>query len=344
MEAKKTIVLPTLTKEEFLRDVYITLAKNDAPFSAFESKTGEVTDLEERIFSCSGTASAEYSASIGYDRVETYIDIEVKREKVGDQWIEKKEPVSKTRTVTDWRPYTGKINEVSVSFIKNLDVEGHFSTGYQKGYYTRTDEAVDVSDLKYSKMLAYEEEIQEAVKSELPGDRYRDLKVNIVDTDEYRSEYIIWPTYYLDIECEGEKHPMGSFADKNHKMLGGKIPNPSGRTAEIKRKKDTLDPEVNKKTVKFAAISLGAMALSVLIFLLVPYLWINIVFLLGMTGAFVYYLMTLKKAEADVSLEIKQFCDNFTEEYNKQLLEKLNSKLSELGLENATLEEITAAE
>ena len=99
---------PVLSKEEFIRKILLKFAKvEDVEPELLKVEFKEVKTVDREFFYVSGKTTCEYTCSIGYNRTENYIEMETKREKVGDTWRDVTRPVNKTRIVTDWQPYSG---------------------------------------------------------------------------------------------------------------------------------------------------------------------------------------------------------------------------------------------
>lgn len=135
-----------------------------------------------------------WSASCGYDRNETYTDYETRTTSSGRTY---KEPVTKTRTVTDWKPSSGEITgaysksslilatgkpEKMATFCESSpcakDSIKTFHTGYILGF--------GLGPFALPEKTAYEnrikqdlnKQIDKDVKRDIPGDRQRDISWN----------------------------------------------------------------------------------------------------------------------------------------------------------------------
>lgn len=69
-------ILPEHSESDFLRKVWISLAKENAPSELFSEDFGEVQKTEHEVFFESVSVEVDYQASIGYDREEPYIAYE----------------------------------------------------------------------------------------------------------------------------------------------------------------------------------------------------------------------------------------------------------------------------
>ena len=97
------------SKEEFLRKLLIELASSSkTPTDVVNAKFGEVEESVREAIVCSAHVEMDYSASIGYDRVETYWTKEKRYNSSTKQYYYV--DVEKTRTVTDWQPFSSHIS------------------------------------------------------------------------------------------------------------------------------------------------------------------------------------------------------------------------------------------
>lgn len=116
-----------ITKETFLREALIEIAKaSETPIDVVNSKFGEVRESVKEVMLCSAHVESDYTASIGYDRIEQYQSTESRRLSEGDWYtykgVRKRATYTgthtvdciKERTVTDWQPHSGHISGDSV--------------------------------------------------------------------------------------------------------------------------------------------------------------------------------------------------------------------------------------
>lgn len=105
------------TKESFVRDSLIEIySAIDAPVSIDSIEFSEVYESTYQILGQTSDYEFTYSAEIGYDRQEQYID----EERVYDKDLQKTitRNVVKTRTVTDWQPYNGSATKKGAGFTE----------------------------------------------------------------------------------------------------------------------------------------------------------------------------------------------------------------------------------
>ena len=216
------------TKEQFLRAVMIKTASDlKTPVDVVKADFGEVKESVKEVILCGGQVESDYSASIGYDREEEYRTTERKQLSAGDWYtrdgVRKRADYSggytvdviKTRTVTDWQPYSGHIGGEAVCVAMN---------GEEKYNETRLVEVI-----KSVKKENVEEKGEAAVSSyglkeakdncrhvveekiEFPGDRMKDfhsnatVQVNVLEC---------WKLPYYEVEYtyKGEKYKASDYA------------------------------------------------------------------------------------------------------------------------------------
>ena len=112
-----------LSKDQFMREVLVKLASHyDTPNDVCNASFGEITESIKEVIVCSAHVESDYSASIGYDRVEEYWDKEKKFDHNGGHYYV---DVKKTRTVTDWHPHSGHIAGDATCAAFNEDEHGY---------------------------------------------------------------------------------------------------------------------------------------------------------------------------------------------------------------------------
>ncbi len=117
----------TFDKDEFIRRVLIKItADPSTPVGISTATFGEVKMHYEEALLYSAHAELSYTASVGYDREEQYIDREKRWDaEIGTYYVN----VVKWRTVTDWSPFSGHIGGDTTCVISNdeslSDVDYH---------------------------------------------------------------------------------------------------------------------------------------------------------------------------------------------------------------------------
>lgn len=123
MENLKAVikVKAELTKEDFLRDTLIKLSNNEGtPLDILDSNFGEIEESQDEYLSVHADVDINYTCQIGNDRKEEYWD----KETYYENGVKKYREVKKTRTVTDWSPFSGsnKSEEIAIVANKNTDI------------------------------------------------------------------------------------------------------------------------------------------------------------------------------------------------------------------------------
>ena len=98
----------SFTKKDFINQVLLII-KDDtkSPDYIFDEMTlNDVNTIYVPIYFADGRADINYSRTIGYDRVEQWVETKITKYSDGTQ---KREPSYKSRTVTDWHPDSGML-------------------------------------------------------------------------------------------------------------------------------------------------------------------------------------------------------------------------------------------
>ncbi len=208
-----------IDKDQFLRNLIIQLSNSpDTPIGIAKSQFGEVKESVKEVLLCSAHVELDYSASVGYDRQETYYSGNVK----------------KTRTVTDWRPYSGHINgdEACLAYNEAYN-DGEPRSGYKEHSELRKvilsiadKDIVEKGEAQISPdgLETAKETCKFLVRSDIryPGDRHRDERchgsVNVSEVVCYKL-----PFYEVDYIYEGETYHATGFAC-NESNLKAELP------------------------------------------------------------------------------------------------------------------------
>ena len=116
----KYIIPFTVSKDEYQKGMIAWLAgENLTPTDAF-NKIGIIKSEGKYIphYYCIANFNGSYTASIGHDRVESYIAHVQQRDAKGRV---RSVPVTRTRTVTDWRPFQSQIKGTSTYLCEASD-------------------------------------------------------------------------------------------------------------------------------------------------------------------------------------------------------------------------------
>ena len=207
-----------ISKEQFMRQLLIELASNfDSPNDVCTSSFGEITETERGVIVCDAHVDTSYTASVGYDRKEEYWDKEKKRGTNGSYYYV---DVKKTRTVTDWSPYSGQTSGDAVCMAFND--EGDSDSPMQEharlvpvmqaikdeNITEGGDEKLSMDGLNRAKecCVAFVES-----KVTFPGDHVKDKRINSTSRINSISCYKV-PYYKVDFEYGGRTYKASGLA------------------------------------------------------------------------------------------------------------------------------------
>lgn len=262
-------IVPAFDENEFLRKVWITLAREDAPIEIFDQGVIQMSIEEKRILFDSISYDARWEGEIGHDRQESYIDYETYYEKIPYTDYERKynstkkqyeqvpimkyrqearqRAVTKTKTVTDWHHSNGFH---SGTHHDSVCIDGEISTSqFQRDYdpqYVRylTDAEMQkesdmvITESMYNKIQTkHDLAIESSVMHSLPGDHYRGISYSLDNYYHENTELIKIPQYEASINYKGSSYNKSAFPFGSMTLIGGKIPNSNG----LAHKKTELD-------------------------------------------------------------------------------------------------------
>ncbi len=225
-----------IEKDEFLRRAYLALSQSDeTPADILGSKFGEVIERTVDYVIADVSVTMSYSGSIGYDSEEIYYERNSKGE-----------PVKKTRTITDWKPYNGvttyestesaysgtDANLPKLKSVKNVQLESEeISTPVEV-------DGATINSIKYSAEFGCRLSIK------WPGDRKKDEHYNAKSTCD---NFIVIriPFYEMEYEYKGTKYSVCALAINEPHMA---FTNP--KTAESELVTDTDGAGYNSYTQK----------------------------------------------------------------------------------------------
>lgn len=221
-------VKPEHSKDEFLRAARIKLASNiETPIDIVKVDLGEVKESIKEIIICHAHVESNYTASIGYDRQEEYKTTESRYLHEGDWYtyrsVQKRAnnggyytvDVVKTRTVTDWQPYSGHIGG-NVTCVAMNGGEKYSESQLIDVLKTTKDESVieegeaEVSDIG---MKEVKTNCRRAIESEIvfPGDHYKDVHSDAT-TDVEKLECWKLPYYEVEYTYNWKKYKISTYA------------------------------------------------------------------------------------------------------------------------------------
>ncbi len=239
------LIIPMKVERQDLEDaVYEYLAAGDyTPDDLLESAVfSKVERLYVPSYLFNGGYEAIWTASFGYDRTETYTDYETDNNG-------KQRAVTRTRTVTDWRPVNGVatgafevfsyagsrdvpleliedpvgrdgVTRFDAAYVRGLDCEG-FSQGEGSVYAARGKDMIN-------------EVIDAGVKQHAQGDQQRDWNWNASLTGE-QSFATLLPVCHLVFDYNGKSYSIWSDGCDARQMIADEAPVDNSRKQTVHR-------------------------------------------------------------------------------------------------------------
>ncbi len=243
------------SEKEFLRQVFWELGTDkDLPKDIMKQVTfGQVRESTREIIKCSAYVKSDYSASVGYDRKEQYIEQVRKYDSNNHPYYEN---VTRERTVTDWRPFSGHAEGDAIGYGYNNNktaIEGLslFSDHRLKEVILSCKASAVV---QAEQVPVHPEGVARAksdcrIGLDYPGDHVRDKHVSDNVTVNSLECYIV-PFYEVEYTYEGKKYNANGF--------GSGAVLPLVITPSIKDKKEDLSLLADEQTKKFKIAALAS--------------------------------------------------------------------------------------
>ena len=316
-----------IPQEKFLRRVIIELGKDpDAPIDVVHASFGEVREGFREVLMCTAAVSGTVQASIGYDRQEPYTDYEKYREKIGDTYVERQRPVTKYRTVTDWRPFStqfsGKATCVAFNDAKGAEA-GSDEIRAIKTAKTENMVGGGSARLQPAALKTAISECETQVQKEqvsLPGDRFRDYRHHEESTVENVVCFQI-PYYEVTYTYEGEKYTASGYACGTLVVDAEKPPKDMDLEQEVKDR--TAATQAAANTAWW--IAFGSLAVAALACFLLKFCWLWPVSVVALVLA----VMANKKHNANV----EECSKKLTSDIGAAKVEELKKALAAHGYE-----------
>ena len=345
-------LLPIESKESFLRKTLIKFARKQNVAPKLLESNFVVEEFEKEFFVFLGEVECDFTCSIGYNRTENYVEIERKQKLIkqpdgNSKWEWVNEPVNKTRTVTDWQPYSGSKNGKCFVAIKTngeSDEECWNLIKYLVGESKEYDEEIELENeivAKGKEALARDFSIK--TKIGLPGDTRKDFssneKVEVLEVRKYKV-----PFYRVKYSYKGKEKSFehNALVDKFSITLYKE------ETEELKYK--PLDTQKiakeDKRVKKFALLS----KISWIAFIISALLWTMIPFgfLISIITIVIAIVISIKKSNTyqNIKFELdkqeKKKNDNILNEKHKLVYGVLKKTLEKHKLSSATFNEVYA--
>jgi len=268
-------IIVEFSQEDFLRKVWNKIAEDNPPLDVFEMNFDEIGEIEHQIAIDYASFEVECSASVGYDREESYTDFETYYEEIPyteveryfdkssgtyktgpvtkHKKVERQRAVTKYRTVTDWRPHTFNGRTESLQCAENIEGidfdDERFLEDYLKSETKEPKKEVSdvIAKAKSELRVKHREEIESFLRKSLPGDHAKDIKYTVepINSSCYLYKAI---EYKTGIEYKGKYYERRAFPFGGMKIIGEKIPN--NESPEEIKKKMASENEVKNKKIK----------------------------------------------------------------------------------------------
>lgn len=280
-----------------------------------------------------GPITYHWTASSGYDREEVYTEYVEKCETVNGKTRFYKEPVTKTRIVTDWRPSSGTVSDYySNSFIVNstsFHNDASFRMHLQDKVHQKCKDAISLWEIckkspdleeKYdiinkqipsTKNAAISLAERSSGSYNIPGDHYKDVH----DTADFRLEsfsIILYPIFKGEYKHKETVYKFSVDAiDGNQNSLSTEYPiqeDDKGKHELIlsKAKSQKQDKIIKKQKSAKTVIGIG-WGLSIPIMLSLVFKWAvdgkpSLIFpILILLGAIIWHFSFKSKFKNDIS-------------------------------------------
>ncbi len=262
------------SKKDFLRKVLIELASSsDTAADVVNANFGEVKESTKEILVCSAHVETDYSASVGYDRKEEYYVKEKKKDySTGREYYV---DVKKTRTVTDWTPFSGHTSgDVTRAVLndntgRNLTLENLAIDAIKTAKSEHVSE-VGNAEVNLSSLDSAKQSCKFAVEcsAKFPGDHHKSesYSSNIEVTN---LGCFIVPFYEVVFTYKGKKYHACGFACGSSIKLIVEFPKSNINVVAIA----TNDTAKSRKTMQFCWIAFAALFVLSCIMLAVKICW-----------------------------------------------------------------------
>lgn len=230
------------SKDDFLRELIIELGTlNSTPVDVVDATFKEVKESVREVIVCTAQVEGTCTASVGYDHQEPYIDYETYREKIGDTYVTKKRPVTKYRTVTDWRLFQTEYSGEATCAAYNSSEFGADDSGIVSAIKSAKESSIiekgeaTVDSTGLARAVAACEANVEFSTVRFPGDHHKDERFNsnsqILTLSCYKMPY-----YEVVYTYNGENYTACCFACGDIDIYAETPPNDIDITTVVKEK------------------------------------------------------------------------------------------------------------
>lgn len=268
-----------VSPDDFFRETLIDLAtKRFTPGNIFDSNFNSVRTVYRKYAKVDVDVDISYTASIGYDKKETYKEKEWVYNKTKEKYEDKM--VQKTRIVTEWKPLS---SSKSFSYSEgicldryNYDVDEEIKSlehAFPKWVQSQTKKTYNGEKDIPSPQMPSQKQIDDIAdsciddavvkcKRTLPGNHYEDFSYSARRSKDVNA-YIV-PQYVLGYQFENKNCSIRSLAG-SEKMTTGAYPDAS---------KDIFS-QATKKTLPLFIATFIALPVSILISLIYFFVSLN---------------------------------------------------------------------
>ena len=356
---KGNTLLPIESKESFLRKTFIKFARKQNVKPKLLESTFEVEVFHKEYYVFLGEVECNFTCSIGYNRTENYVEMERKQKLIkqydgSSKWEWVNEPVNKTRTVTDWQPYSGSKTGKSFVAIRTngeSDEECWDLIKYLAGKSEEYDEEIELeSEIVATGKNELARDFRIETKIGLPGDNSKDFSSNenveILEVRKYKV-----PFFRVKFNYNGKEKSFehNALVDKFSVTLD------KDETEELKYKPlDTakIAKERVKTLTKLRNIAwLSIIPIGILLGILGMAEVVKSTFLSSIIPVAVFIIaivLTVKRSskynsiKGELDYKEKRKKENILNEKHKKVYEVLKKALENHGLKSATFDEVYA--
>ena len=341
---KCTKIKSTFTKDDFVRYAWLEFARQNVDEELFNSDFEPVSVTECQVYEKFLNAKVSFTASIGYDREEPYIDYETYYEKepyIGYEEyydknlqckmtrqvtkykdVKRQRQVTKYKKVTDWNSYANSTTVSGIGFAENFD--GPFYESLFVSSFVNRDESLaeecegnDVREsAKSDAMRNIAEQMHKDVEKELPGDRSKDVLLKIDEITGMIENLYDVELYTATINFKGKNYQKYAYPFGEMPVDGDKIKNekdPYQIELELRKKAKEENEKDEKGETKeiwmrdklYFAITMVLILASSIVSCTVRYLAPVIILFVLSLASFIVSMIFYKKNAITVKNEIK---------------------------------------
>lgn len=288
--------------------------------------------------------------------------------------VKKQRQVTKYKKVTDWSPLKGNHQTKSVALVENVKGQYLDQRLFVESFRGTKDESVVTASAELSARMEITAESEEsalaihrteigyAVKRALPGDHSKDLDWKVSQITESSSSLYKASEYETSICFGGKTYVKRAFPFGPMQIGGDQIENEVSLDAVThkmrntfqnreKERKDKIEENVANATNKISFISIGLLAASILVSLLIrSTALVIIMFALAVIG-FVFNTKMVKKEDREetkrandeieaMRSQMEDEVANYAKNYKSKQRKALDDKLKSLGYKPATANEL----